>query len=293
MGGTMVGVEEQRVATVDLAVRIEFCHAALQHLADQLGVDLLHIKGIAFEPQWRSRASGGSDADVLVRPSQVKRFVEALEARGWRRRSRFHTGSPFGHAQTYWHDHLGYADIHRFFPGMQPGDKTFDTLWSDRLEIRLASVPCPVPDQAGQALVHLLNEARNGMTVRRKEGVVELLGAELTAQVEALVGRVGAEVGYAAALGELDRVGDHREHDLWHVVVTRSGRVEEWRARVKAQSTLTAKALTVLRAPLVNTEHLANTRGHPPSVGEVVVEFGDRVRRGVTEIWRSRRRGRA
>ena len=276
------------MTTVDLAVRIEFCHAALQHLADRLGVDLLHVKGIAFEPQWRSRASGGSDADVLVRPSQVKEFVEALEVGGWQRRSRFHTGSPFGHAQTYWHDHLGYADIHRFFPGMQPGDASFDALWADRTEVVLASVPCPVPGRAGQALVHLLNEARNGLSVRSRDGVVGVLGADLAAQVETLVGQVGAEVGYAAALGELDRVRDHREHDLWQVVMSRSGRVEEWRARVKAQTTLTGKALTVLRAPLVNTEHLANTRGHRPSVGEVVVEFLDRGRRGAREVWRNR-----
>ena len=70
--------------------------------------------------------------------------------------------------------------------------------------------------------------------------------------------------------------------------MSRSGRVEEWRARVKAQTTLTGKALTVLRAPLVNTEHLANTRGHRPSVGEVVVEFLDRGRRGAREVWRNR-----
>ena len=69
---------------------------------------------------------GGSDADVLVRPSQVRRFVRVLEGAGWQRRSRFHTGSPFGHAQTYWHDHLGYADVHRFFPGLGQGDDTFE-----------------------------------------------------------------------------------------------------------------------------------------------------------------------
>ena len=135
---------------VDLTARIELCHAALQHLAQRVGADMLHIKGLAAAPAWRSRGLG-SDADVLVRPSHVGRVVEALDAT-WHRRSRFHTGSPFGHAQTYWHDHLGFADVHRFFPGMAPGDAAFDVLWTDRQTVELAQVATPVPSEPGQAL---------------------------------------------------------------------------------------------------------------------------------------------
>ncbi|GAA5159573.1 2-nitropropane dioxygenase [Ornithinimicrobium tianjinense] len=277
------------VRDVDLAVRVELCHAALQHLADLHGVDLLHVKGVAFEPRWRSSTTGGSDADVLVRPSQVRRLVRALEERGWQRRSRFHTGSPFGHAQTYWHDHLGYADVHRFFPGLGRDEGTFDVLWSARDVRLLGGVPCPVPDEAGQALVFAVNEARNGRPPRAAAlGGTE---ADVETGVLDLVPRVHAEVAWAAAHGRLDAVRDHREHDLWRAVTQDGGRVEEWVARVKAERTLTGKALTVLRAPLVNTEHLANTRGHRPSPVEVGVEFADRVRRAALEVWRSRRPG--
>lgn len=274
---------------VPLAVRMEMCHAALQHLADRAGADLLHLKGVAAEPRWRS-SSGGTDADVLVRPSQVRRFVAAVEAAGWQRRSRFQTGSPFGHAQTYWHDHLGYADVHRFFPGMGADDATFDVLWGDRGGVELASVPCAVPSRAGQALVMVLNATRNRSVEPWPASLAE---DPLADEVRALVPRVGAEVAFAAALGELDRMRDHREHDLWRAITTGSGRVEEWRARVKAQPTLAGKVATVLRAPLVNTEHLANTRGRPPSTREVAQEFVDRLRRGAVEIWGARtgRRG--
>jgi hypothetical protein len=268
---------------VDLAVRVELAHAALQHLADLNGVDLLHVKGIAFDPRWRSRAEGGSDADVLVRPSQVRRFVRVLEGAGWQRRSRFHTGSPFGHAQTYWHDHLGYADVHRFFPGLGQDDATFDVLWARREHAELACVTCPVPDRTGQALIFAVNDVRSGH--RSVPGrVVDLGDADLVRGVEALVPLVRAEVAWAAVNDRLDTVRDRREHDLWHAVTRQAGRVQEWRARVRAEATLSGKVLTVLRAPLVNTEHLANTRGHRPSVVEVVVEFVDRGRRAALEV---------
>lgn len=283
-------MQTQGEAQVELTARIELCHAALQHLADRVGADVLHVKGLAFDPAWRSRGLG-TDADLIVRPSHVRRMVAALEDAGWHRRSRFRTGSPFGHAQTYWHDHLGYADVHRFFPGMRSDEATFDVLWADRGTVELAGVPGPVPSQAGQALVFLLNETRNGATVTDRPRLVELRDSDVGAAVRALVPKVGAEVPHAAALGELDRVRDHREHDLWRAITTGSGRVEEWRARVKAQPTLAGRVVTVLRAPLVNTEHLANVRGRRPSPLEVGVEFVDRARRGALEVWRARRGG--
>lgn len=281
-------MQPESVTDVDLTARIELCHAALQHLAARVGADMLHIKGLAAEPEWRSRGRG-SDADVLVRPSHVARVIAALDGdERWHRRSRFHTGSPFGHAQTYWHDHLGYADVHRFFPGMRPDDVAFDALWDERGTVDLAGVPVPVPSRRGQALVFLLNEVRNGSDVGGTGRLGELAVSDLGTEVDELVSRVGAQVAHAAALGELDRFREHREHDLWRAITTGSGRVEEWRARVKAQPSLAGKVLTVLRAPLVNTEHLTNVRGHEPSALEVAVEFLDRARRAAVEVWRSR-----
>lgn len=284
-------MQEVPTAEVPVEVRIEFAHAALQHLADREGVDLLHIKGIAFEPRWRSRVGGGSDADVIVRPSHCSRFVAAVESAGWRRRSRFRTGSPFGHAQTYWHDQLGYADVHRFFPGLRSDETTFDVLWRRRVERPLATAPCAVPDEMTQALVFALNEARNGATTRTHPRLADLVASDLGREVADLVPAVGAEVGWAAALGELHRVRGHREHDLWHAVTRKSGRVAEWRARVRAERSLRAKAGLLLRVALVNTDHLANVRGREPTILEVVVEFGDRGRRAVLEVWRARMRG--
>lgn len=282
-----------QVTQVDLGVRIELAHAALQFLADRAGVDLLHIKGIAFDERWRSRVSGGSDADVLVRPSHVGRFLAELEPAGWRRRSRFHTGSAFEHAQTYWHDHLGYADVHRFFPGISADDEAFDVLWADRQVRQLASYPCTAPNEAAQALIHALNDARNHPGTGARDSLRQLRDWPGTPEVEALVPRLRAQVGWAAARNRLDEVRDHPEHDLWQVTTQGAGRVAEWRARVKAQRRFRDKVVLVLRAPLVNVEHLTNTRGQTPTRVEIAREFVRRARVAAGELRRaaSRRGG--
>ncbi|MGD8200630.1 nucleotidyltransferase family protein [Ornithinimicrobium sp. W1679] len=282
-------MQDVPTAAVPMEVRIEFAHAALQHLADREGIDLLHIKGIAFEPRWRSRASGGSDADVLVRPSHVGRFLRALERSGWQRRSTFRTGSASGHAQTYWHDHLGYADIHRFFMGMGRDDETFGVLWSERTKTDLASVPCPTPSLRAQALIFAINEARNAGSLAGPASFSRVIDSPVLGKVEALVPLVQADIGWAAARGELDRMRDHRDYDLWRETMVPTGRLAEWRARIKAEPTWREKVITLVRAPLVNTEHLANTRGHEPTAREVAMEFVDRGRRAAVELWRWRR----
>ncbi|MGO0575730.1 nucleotidyltransferase family protein [Ornithinimicrobium panacihumi] len=281
-------MEANGAPEVDLAVRVEFCHAALQHLARRHGLDVLHVKGMAFAPEWRSRGTG-SDADVLVRPSHVKRFIKALEEGPWERRSRFHTGSPFGHAQTYWHPHFGYADVHRFFPGLGRDETTFDRLWVDREDVQLASFTCPVPSLTAQALIFAVNEARNSAQSAPSPRVEELRASDRGREVAAIVSSLGAEVGWAAALGQLDRFTEHREHDLWWAVTHDAGRVEEWRARIKAAPTVVAKAVLIARAPLVNTDHLANIRGHRPSPREVAREFVRRGRQAAVEMARSRK----
>ena len=105
--------------SVPLPVRLRFGHAAVQHLAGEIGVDLLHIKGAAVDPSLRPGGYAGSDVDVLVRPDHVARLDRAMRQHGWRLYSTFEYGSPFGHAQTYIHDAWGYTDLHRFFPGIR------------------------------------------------------------------------------------------------------------------------------------------------------------------------------
>ena len=78
--------------TTPLAARIRLAHAYFQHIADKHSIDVLHIKGYAFSQEIYRKGRYSSDADLLVRPSQVDRFVQILLADGWRIQAHFGDG---------------------------------------------------------------------------------------------------------------------------------------------------------------------------------------------------------
>ncbi|KRE25834.1 nucleotidyltransferase family protein [Agromyces sp. Soil535] len=280
--------------SVPLSVRLRLGHAAVQHLADQIGVDLLHIKGAAVDPSLRPSTSFGSDVDVLVRPDHVARLDRTLRDHGWRLYSTFEFGSPFGHAQTYTHDAFGYVDIHRFFPGIRlaPGP-AFDRLWSDRGVVDIAGVGCAVPSVPAQATLLILNAARSSRVHQWDlPAVWNDATDEHRAEIEALIAELDAPVAFAAATGGLERYRGERDYRLWKVISEGGSRSAEWRARVRAAPNLIAAAAVVARAPLVNVDHLAHRLGRRPTRLEIVAEFFVRPARAIGEAWRAlRRRG--
>lgn len=276
-----------------IQARVRLAHATLQAIADASGVDLLHVKGPALDASLRPASGDGrpaarhsTDADVLVRPDQVDAFLAGLAAHGWRPVSRFETGSPFGHAATWWRDDLGHADVHRSFPGVGAAD-AFDQLWAGRQSVRLAHRPVWVPDVTAQRLLLLVHAARSGgsgsadvrvawggATQRQRDDVV------------ALAGRLDAEVALAAALGRLDEHADAAEHDLWQLFSAggSSGRLAEWRARVKAAPTRRQAVAVALRALRVNTDHLARELQRPPTRRDIAWAAVRRWGRALREL---------
>ncbi|MBM7502754.1 nucleotidyltransferase family protein [Agromyces aurantiacus] len=261
--------------SVPLPVRLRFGHAAVQHLADSIGVDLLHIKGVAVDPSLRPGGYAGSDVDVLVRPSQVDALDRALRANGWALYSTFEGGSPFGHAQTYLHDAWGFIDIHRYFPGIRLDPaQAFEVFWADRRPVEIAGVGCRVPSVTAQAVLLLLNTARSAKGARGDVVTVWTEADEaFRADVTQLVARLHAEVAFAAATGGLDRYRDDREYRLWKVVSQGGSRAAEWRARIRAAPSAGAAMRMALRATFVNVDHLAHRLGRTPTRLDIAVEF--------------------
>ena len=274
--------------SVPLSVRLRFGHAAVQRLAEEVGVDLLHIKGAAVDPSLRPGGYAGSDVDVMVRPDHVAAFDAALREHGWRLYTTFASGSPFGHAQTYLHDAWGYIDIHRSFPGIRiPAAAAFDRLWRDREPAEIAGVGCPVPSVPAQALLLILNAARSRAPMRHDLEVAWVTAdAERRAEIAALVDEFDAHLAFAASVGGLDRFRGERDYLLWKVVSSGGSRTEEWWARVLAAPTLGEAVRVVARAPLVNLDHLAARLGRRPTRLEVVAEFFGRPARAIGEGWR-------
>lgn len=110
------------VLPVPVAVR--FAHASIQALADEHGIQILHIKGPSVDPSLLDvRSPAGSsvesiprrsiDADIWVNPRQISALLDLMVLEGWKVVAGFAAGSAFvrsPHATTLHHHVLAPVD---------------------------------------------------------------------------------------------------------------------------------------------------------------------------------------
>jgi len=284
---------------IPVHLRVQLTHAYIQAVADAEGIDVIHVKGPALQEallpindEGESLPRMSTDADVLVRPGSANAFLDALKARGAHHVHSFKLGSPFEHAATVWFDHLGYADVHRFFPGIGvPAERAFELMWADRQVACIANRPCVVPSKRMHRLIMLLHAARSGaQSSPDKVRLWDEASDEERAALRVLAHLLDADVAFAAAIGELDEHKEAREYDLWDQFSRNPdhSRAEEWRARIKAAKTPWRRIELGVRALRVNQDRLADQLGRRPTAGDVVTAWGYRMRRAVQEF-RNRR----
>lgn len=280
---------------VPWSVRVALAHATVQSIAEQVGADVLHIKGPALDPSisWPGRES--SDADVLVRPAHLDAVLLALPRHGFMQVDHFATSSAFEHATSFRHEHLGDVDVHRLIPGVKLSPQAaFSRLWTDRGVRDIAAIACPVPSLYAQIVVLALHAARSGGSARgRADVAASWAAAEPDAQagVLELVRELDAELAFSVIRGDLEAFRGQRDYRLWRIASSEGTRLEEWWARVQAAPSVPAALRLVARAPLVNVDHLTIELGRRPTRLEVVREFFARPLRGTVEQVRSRTRG--
>lgn len=274
--------------------RVHLAHGIAQVLADQHGVDLLHVKGPAADPALRRRRDS-YDADVLVRPAHLDTFLTALKRTGWVERSGFDEGSAFGHAANWFHPGLGYLDVHRSWPGpRQDPAAIFQLWWENKRPLVLANRSCSVPSREDQRLILLLHVARDrGRRGRELDTLWSGLSSVDKDILRSQARSIGAEVGLAAAIGELDRHRDAPDHRLW---LAHAGddadRLDDWWGRWRAARGPRAKTTVAFRSLAVNTAHLEFRLGHPPTQAEIVGEWWRRWGRLAEELTHRMRKGR-
>ena len=283
-------------------VGVRFAHAAVQAIADSVGVDVLHIKGPAVDPNLLETVSrideAGAvhqvsierqslDADVLVRPDQVDTLLDAMCRHGWVLRVDFVDGSAFEHAATMGHPLLAPVDVHRRFPGFgEDADRVFRTLWRDKQTFDIAGRSCVVPHLIAQRLLLLLNAVRGG-PARRAE--IDRLWSDASPQdrqaVEQLAAETGAQVALAAAVGNLADHRGSREHDLWWVLSTgQDSLLSLWLARVRAQPSARSALREAVRLVVPNPRRLAFTLGRPLSRREIAAAWAERIGEGIRAL---------
>ena len=252
-------------AQIPLFARVHLAHAAVQQIAQEAGVPLLHLKGPALLPGLRRPGRLSTDVDVLVHPDGYDRFEDALRGRGWEPYTHLESGSAFEHAANWWHPHWGYVDVHASWPGSTiDAADTFAAFAEDGFDQQIAHVPCPVPGRTAQILVLLLHGARSPGD-RDLELPWHRQSEEQRAAVVALAERLGAQVALAAALGDLDAHRDDPAYELWRYFRDGGGRIDEWRARLRAARGVSAKLRVVGSAARVNRDHLRLQLGRPPT----------------------------
>jgi hypothetical protein len=291
--------------TLPVTVGVQFAHATLQVLAEDGGIDLLHIKGpavdtslLALRQPDESHADDAVaetvprrsvDADVLVRPSHVPRLFDAMHAHDWTTLYRFEDGSAFEHASTMSHPFLALVDVHRRFPGITGDAETaFDRLWADHHTATIGGYPCAVPSVTAQRLVLILHAARGGQLqhtdIRRSWTDAS---DDERAAVQRLADEVGAEVALAAGTGRLHEYEGAHDYELWLALSTReSARPRVWWARVRAAPSTRAAVRTAVRLLVPNPHRMEVTLGRPPTTRELARAYVERARWGGRELWR-------
>lgn len=279
---------------VSAAIRLG--SAALQALADDHGVDLLHIKGPAVDTSLlevvsstdpdtgvtvqRARPRPSIDADILVRPSHVTRMFEAMGEHGWQLAFRFEDGSAFEHASTWVREGLASADVHRSFPGIGADPQAaFEHLWSERGQVLIAGYPCQVPSLAAQRLILILHAVRGGQLA---SGDILRSWHDATdaqrAEVDALALTLKAEVALAAATGRLEAYRHRREYALWQVLSTGDrSRLRLWTARVRAQPDPISAVRTAVWLVAPKSGRLRQSLGREPTLREIATGWSNQL----------------
>ena len=276
--------EETGVRAAPIAARVHLAHAVVQKLADDRGIDLLHLKGPAVLPGLRPEGRQSSDVDVLVRPSHLPRLVSAVESVGFEQRTNFATGSVFAHAANWWHDDWGWVDVHVSWPGVTiDAELAYDVLARDRLVRQIAHRDCLVPNRTAQRLILVLHSARSGGTADLDHAWTAAEPHEKDA-VRALAAELRAEVALAAGIGELELHRGDPSYLLWRHVTRGGSRFDEWRARLAAATTLRAKAELLTAAMRVNRDHLRMELGRAPTRADVRARQRLRLRRAAGEL---------
>lgn len=175
--------------------------ALVTHLAEDLGIRVLLLKGFGLEQHGLRAGHVSADTDVLVDPRRFGELFSALQARGWTERptsllSRRITVHSRTLVRDGWPNDL---DVHSEFPGLLvERQSAFETLWRDREPCWIAGVRCWIPSRAASLVIWALHSLRGSRQQDRHRTELDALVTRvlpaLTAPEREAVRRIVAEV---------------------------------------------------------------------------------------------------
>lgn len=291
-------MSDLRVPAVSL---VGFTHAEVQAIAEDYGVDILHIKGAALDwelrrpwPEESDPVRTSIDADILIRPSHLATWEQALRDHGWQCLYDFADGSAFEHAATWTLEGLSSLDVHRYFPGIEgPAETAFDILWEQRQSVTITGILCATPSLTAQRLIVIIHAARghSGRDDADRGRAWTSLTESEAADVEELAERLGARVALRAGTGRIESVRGERTYPLWKQLVDGNGsRLGLWWSRVASAPNLPAAIRVGVRMVLPNTRRMEAQLGRRPTPREVSGAYLSQLRYGARTVRKSLKR---
>lgn len=167
-------------AVLDIASATQLAHALAAHVADEIGVRSLSVKGPVLAQQNLRSPRVSSDADVLVDPDRIDDFVGALRRRGWE--ERFVADVPRildNHARTLFHKNWPCdIDVHHGFLGFLASEReVFEALWERRRTTLIAGTPVICADPVANSAMLALHCLREMHIARNQVELAELVTA--------------------------------------------------------------------------------------------------------------------
>lgn len=159
---------------------VQLAHALTAHVAEEIGVRSLCVKGPVLSEQELRAARVSSDADVLVDPQRVDELVSALRRRGWEERFVADVPRILGnHAVTLFHPEWPCdIDVHHGFLGfLAPEEEVFETVWARRRSTRIAGTEVVCADPVANSAMLALHCLREMHVARNRVELAELVSA--------------------------------------------------------------------------------------------------------------------
>lgn len=254
--------------TVPADIRLLLGAAATQHVADSIGVRILHIKGFAAREFDGARSY--ADVDIMVDPAQEDRLLAAMSEATWTvgaaRVQRGHTS----HATDVLSHAFGVkVDVHEHFPGITLSPQTaFDILWRNARTQELAGRTVRVPGRVDNALILALHGVRCQVGSRgATEGLTVWTNLSDTDRQRfiALAKDLRAESVLGVRIERFAHYTTARDRALYSVVGQDRSRLELWTARIRHQETLLGRVRLTL-GMLVPRTDWDNPHARRPSV---------------------------
>lgn len=270
--------------------RLVLGHALAQRIADQAGIRILHIKGLAAEAVLPMEHSLSADVDILVDPAHHARFVEILMSLETtevvddaRRSSEAHAIEIVSHG-------LGVSlDVHGHFPGFRADVRVvFERLWSDAVQVDFGGYGCACLDRVGLAVLGVVHAARNEQGSRSRNMALHrwdmLEEGEQSAALELIVD-LRAQGASSTVIGRQDKAS-HRDIALFLAHQRRASPGTLWLLTLAATPGVRARA-EVLRRAVIGRSQLAPAPEEAPAITAPPPDAdpgGTRLTRGVRGV---------